>query len=79
MIVKCNFSQIYSLVQIEANILSIFDNCIDYYKFLMVNLYIYIYIYIERERERERERESYTWYNFKQCYTTQYFLIGCKF
>lgn len=48
MIVKCNFSQIYSLVQIEANILSIFDNCIDYYKFLMVNLYIYI----ERERER---------------------------
>ena len=56
MIVKCNFSQIYSLVQIEANILSIFDNCIDYYKFLMVNLYIYIYIYRERERERERER-----------------------
>ena len=54
MIVKCNFSQIYSLVQIEANILSIFDNCIDYYKFPMVNLYIYIYIYRERERERER-------------------------
>ena len=22
---------------------------------------------------------SYTWYNFKKCYTTQYFLIGCEF
>ena len=34
--------------------------------------YIYIYIYIERERERELG-SSYTWYNFKQCYTAQYF------
>ena len=40
--------------------------------------YIYIYIYIEREREREMS-SSYTQYNFKQCYTTQYFLIECEF
>ena len=37
-------------------------------------------IYIYRERERERERGSnYTWCNFKQYYTTQYFLIGCEY
>ena len=42
--------------------------------------YIYIYIYIYREREREREMSSsYTQYKFKQCYTTQYFLIECEF
>ena len=49
--------------------------------YMYVCIYIYIYIYRERERERERERVEFKLHrcNFKQCYTTQYFLIGYKF
>ena len=35
------------------------------------SFYIYIYIY--------GLGLSYTWYNSKQYYTTQYFLIGCEY
>ena len=48
---------------------SLSTNCIFVYHtylILTTNLYIYIYIYI-----------NYTRCNFKQCYTTYYFLIWC--
>ena len=33
-------------------------------------IYIYIYLYVGL---------SLSWYNSKQCHTTQYFLIKCEF
>ena len=48
-------------------------------KYVIISHYIHIYIYIYITQPHIELSSSYTRCNFKQCYTTQYFLIECEF